>query len=368
MALRTAIALALYYTEGSETASEDHLQKARAIAQKAGDTTHELKVLWMLYGIAGNSGNYRKELAYAEMYDATARASMDVMAEFRRHRILGRSLGDLGRHALAREHLEMALRTNRASMPRIAMNAYEIDDWIAARATLARILWLQGLPDDAKREADQCIGEALQLGHEQTTCWVLAFNICPLAIWRGRLDEAKVFVDLLLERSQRVFEHYHEWGLLYRQFLGGAKSASDQVDAVCHSDVKANIAAQVDLFATFDAAFAGPDTLARAQVDEDTWCAPELLRTWAYRLVSGSDKTAHSAAEAILLRSLGLAKRQDAKAWELRAATSLALLYLRSCRSREARAVLEPTLKQFTQGHDTRDVQTASNVLFALYN
>jgi predicted ATPase/DNA-binding winged helix-turn-helix (wHTH) protein len=259
MALRTAIALALYYTEGSETASEDHLQKARAIAQNTGDTTHELKVLWMLYGIAGNSGNYRKELAYAKMYDSTARASVDVMAEFRRHRILGRSLGDLGRHVLAREHLEMALRANRASMPRIAMNAYEIDDWIAARATLARILWLQGLPDDAKREADQCIGEAMQLGHEQTTCWVLAFNICPLAIWRGRLDEANVFVDLLLERSQRVFEHYHEWGLLYRQFLAGAKSASGQVDAVCHSDVKANIAAQVDLFATFDSAFAGPD-------------------------------------------------------------------------------------------------------------
>jgi hypothetical protein len=69
-----------------------------------------------------------------------------------------------------------------------------------------------------------------------------------------------------------------------------------------------------------------------------------------------------------LLRSLGLAKRQDAKAWELRTATSLALLYLRSCRSREARAVLEPALKQFTQGHDTRDVQAASNVLFALSN
>ena len=122
MALRTAIALALYYTEGSETASEDHLQKARVIAQKTDDTTHELGVLWMLYGIAGNSGNYRQELAYAEMYNATAPASMDAMVESRRHRISGRSLGDLGRLALAREHLELALRTNRASMPRLALN------------------------------------------------------------------------------------------------------------------------------------------------------------------------------------------------------------------------------------------------------
>jgi len=366
MALRTAIALALYYTEGSETASEDHLQKARVIAQKTDDTTHELGVLWMLYGIAGNSGNYRQELAYAEMYNATAPASMGAMVESRRHRILGRSLGDLGRLALAREHLELALRTNRTSMPGLALNAYEIDDWIAARATLARILWLQGFPDDAKKEADQCIAEALQVGHEQSTCWAIAFNICPVAIWRGDFGQAETLVSLLLERSQRVFEHYHEWGLLYRQFLGGAISASGRVDAVCHSNVKAKIPAQADLFATFDGAFAGLDTLARAQADEDIWCAPELLRAWAYRLVSGDDKTVHGEAEAMLLHSFKLAQRQDARAWELRTATTLALFYLRSGRIREARAVLEPTLKQFKQGHDTRDFQAAISVLSEL--
>jgi predicted ATPase/DNA-binding winged helix-turn-helix (wHTH) protein len=366
MVLRTAVALALYYTEGSETASEDHLQKARVIAQKTGDTTHELKVLWMLYGIAGNSGNYLKQLAYAEMYNATARTSVDVMAEFRRHRILGRSLGDLGRLALAREHLELALPTTRASMPRLALNAYEIDDRIAARATLARTLWLQGFPDDAKKEADQCIAEALQVGHEQSTCWAIAFNICPVAIWRGDCGQAETLVSLLLERSQIVFEHYHEWGLLYRQFLDGAISASGQLDAVCNSNVIAKIPAQADLFATFDGAFVGPHTLARAQADEDIWCAPELLRAWAYRLVSGGDQTAHSEAEAMLLHSFKLAQRQEAKAWELRTATTLALFYLRSGRIREARAVLEPTLKQFKQGHDTRDFQAAISVLSAL--
>jgi predicted ATPase len=365
LALRTAIALALNYTEGPETASEDHLLKARVIAQKTDDTTHELAVLWMLYGIAGNSGNYRKELAYAEMYDATARTSMDGMAEIQRHRILGRSLSDVGRHALARESLELALRTDRASTPRIALNAYEIDHWTAARASLARILWLQGFPDDAKTVAEQCVAEALQVGHEQTTCWAIAFNLCPVAIWRGDFDHAKTLVSLLLERSQGVFEHYHEWGLLYRQFLGGAISASDRVDAVSYSNVKAK-PAQADLFATFDAAFVGPDTLARAQADEDIWCAPELLRVWAYRLLRDCNKRAQSGAEAMLLHSFKLAQRQDAKAWELRTATTLASFYRQSGRVPEARAVLEPALAQFKQGHDTRDVQAAINVLSVL--
>jgi hypothetical protein len=94
--------------------------------------------------------------------------------------------------------------------------------------------------------------------------------------------------------------------------------------------------------------------------------ATTIDRASAHPVVLSGDKTAHDAAEATLLRSLELAKRQDAKAWELRTATSLALLYLRSCRSREARAVLEPTLSYFKQGHDTRDFQVAIGVLSAL--
>jgi predicted ATPase/DNA-binding winged helix-turn-helix (wHTH) protein len=366
MALRTAIAQALNYTEGPQAASEDHLLKARVIAQKTDDTTHELAVLWMLYGFAVNSGNYRKELAYAEMYDATARASMDAMAEIQRHRILGRSLSDVGRHALARESLELALQTNRASTPRIALNAYEIDHWIAARASLARILWLQGFPEDAKTLAERCVAEALQVGHDQSTCWAIAFNLCPVAIWRGDFGQAETLVGILVERSQQVFQHYHEMGLLYRRFLGQATSALGQMDAAWQSDTKPEIPAQADLFATFDATLAGPDTLVRARADEEIWCAPEVLRAWACRLLSGNDKTAHSDAESMLLHSFKLARRQDAKAWELRTATTLASFYLRLGRSHEASAVLEPTLKQFKQGHDTRDFQAAISVQSAL--
>jgi predicted ATPase/DNA-binding winged helix-turn-helix (wHTH) protein len=366
MTLRTAVAQAEYYTEGREIAPEKQLLRAREIARNIGDKTHELKVLWMLYGQAGNVGSYRQALMYAQLFEATARGSTDSTTRFRCNRMLARALGDLGQHTLTQQHVEQALRSGPAAIPRVALHAYEIDDRIAARAILARTLWLRGYPDDAKTVAEQCIAEALHVGHEQSTCWAIAFNLCPVAIWRGDFGQAETLVSILLERSQQVFQHYHEWGLLYRRFLVQATSALGQVDAVWHSDVKPEIPAQADLFATFDGGFAGPDPLARARADEDIWCAPELLRAWAYRLVLSGDKTAQGAAEAILLRSLGLAKRQDAKAWELRAATSLALLHLRSGRIPEARAVLEPALKQFKQGHDTRDVHAAINVRSAL--
>ena len=53
---------------------------------------------------------------------------------------------------------------------------------------LLRML-LRAAHHDAKQEAERFISEALQLGHEQSTCWALAFNLCPIAIWRGELAD-----------------------------------------------------------------------------------------------------------------------------------------------------------------------------------
>jgi predicted ATPase/DNA-binding winged helix-turn-helix (wHTH) protein len=362
MALRTAVALALYYVEGSDATAEHHLLKARAIALKIGDTTYELRTLWHLYGIAGNCGNYRKELAYAEMYDVTARTSMDAMAEPRRLRMLARSFGDVGRIPSARESLEFALRTKRASVPVFPLNAYEIDDWIAARAGLARILWLQGFPDDAKREADQCLLEALQLGHDQTTCWALAFHICPIAIWRGELTDATSYANILIKHSQRVFEHYHEWGGLYREFLNAVTLSPAEHGNGPNAAVIPRIPAQVDLFATFDARLIGDDALARVEADEEIWCAPEILRGWAQRLIGGDQEAAPADIEATLVRSLEIARRQESKAWELRTATTLAAFYGSLGRVRDARSTLEPVLRHFKPSKGSRDVQAAVRV------
>jgi predicted ATPase/DNA-binding winged helix-turn-helix (wHTH) protein len=365
MALRSAAALALYYTEGPEPAVDDHLRKARRLAQKIGDKGHELQVLWMLFGIAGNSGNYRQELTYGELFAGAADDAADPMAKLRARRMKGRALSDLGEHALAQQQVELALQSAREQMPQVNLNAYDIDHWIASRAAHARILWLRGYPDDAKREAEQCIAEALRLGHEQSTCCVLAINVCPIAIWRGELAEASHLASLLREHSQSVFQHWHEWGLLYEKFLSEVASGAERREGSWFADLKPTLPAQIDLLATFDSALAGPDALVRAQADEDIWCAAEIQRAWADRHVNG-DTTGRSDSEASLAHSLEIARRQGAKAWELRAATSLADLLRESGRIGQARDTLQPVLSHFTQGRNTKDVQTAANLLSQL--
>jgi predicted ATPase/DNA-binding winged helix-turn-helix (wHTH) protein len=363
MALRSAVALALYFTEGPQPAVDGHLQKARRIAQDIGDKGHELRVLWMLYGIAGNTGNYRQELAYSELFAAAADDSADPMAKLRSHRITSRAHSDLGQHDLAQRHVESALQPTRKGVAQAHLDAYEIDHWIASQAEHTRILWLRGYPDDAKKEAEKCISQALRLGHEQSTCWALAFNVCPVAIWRGELAEAAHFANLLLEHSQSVFQHWHEWGLLYEKFL--KEVASDPDERNGSWSMSSALPAQADLLATFDVRLAGPNALARAQADEDIWCAAEILRAWTDRQVTG-DTTGRSASEAPLAHALEIARRQGAKAWELRAATSLASLLRGSARAGQARDTLQSVLGHFTQGHGTKDVQAATDLLSQL--
>jgi hypothetical protein len=366
MALRMAVVFADYYTSGGTADCEKQLQRVSEIARDVGDHTQELKALWMLYGWAGNVGNYRQELLYARQFEAATRGSGHLITESRCNRMLAHGLSHLGQHTCAQKHIEEALQPSRAAMSQVALHKYDADDRTAARSIYARILWLRGYSDDAKMEAEQCLAEALQVGHEQSTCWAIIFNICPVAIWLGDFSLAETLVEVLLERSERVFQHYYDWGLLYHRFLDQTSIGPGGARPIRLTDLRPDLHAQADLFATFDGGYIEPEALARVRADEGIWCAPELLRAEAHCAIFSGDKAAQETAEATLLHSLELAKRHEAKAWVLRTATTLATFYLQSGRIGESRGVLEPTLEQFKQGHRTRDFQRAISVLSGL--
>jgi predicted ATPase len=68
-------------------------------------------------------------------------------------------------------------------------------------------------------------------------------------------------------------------------------------------------------------------------------------------------------AEACFQQALALARHQQAKSWELRAAMSLARLGQRQGKQAEARALLAPIYGWFTEGFDTPDLQEAKALL-----
>ena len=79
-------------------------------------------------------------------------------------------------------------------------------------------------------------------------------------------------------------------------------------------------------------------------------------------LMQGGTKDA-AAAENCFAESLAIARRQSAKSYELRAATSLARLWLDQGKPGEARELLAPVYGWFTEGFDTPDLQDAKRLL-----
>jgi predicted ATPase len=76
--------------------------------------------------------------------------------------------------------------------------------------------------------------------------------------------------------------------------------------------------------------------------------------------------TQHEEAEAWLQRALDVARRQQAKSLELRAAMNLARLWQQQGKHAEAYDLLAPIYGWFTEGFDTADLQEASALLDAL--
>jgi predicted ATPase len=80
-------------------------------------------------------------------------------------------------------------------------------------------------------------------------------------------------------------------------------------------------------------------------------------------LLLATDPASRAEAEALFCRALDIARAQEAKALELRAATSLARLWQGQGRRAEARVLLAPVYAWFTEGFDTRDLVVAKALL-----
>jgi predicted ATPase len=68
-------------------------------------------------------------------------------------------------------------------------------------------------------------------------------------------------------------------------------------------------------------------------------------------------------AEGYFLKAIEIAQKQQAKSWELRATTSLARLWQRQGKNREAHRMLSGVYNWFTEGFDTKDLQEAKALL-----
>lgn len=287
-----------------------------------------------------------------------------------------------GRHAEALPFLNRVAAVEPTPDLRAAVNRYDVvDPWVAARGYLAWATWLLGRPDAALRHSEESLRLAGELRHTFCTAFALCF-----AQWvhqfRGDVARTRAAAEQALAFSrEHGFAFWYGWCEVLRGWaLAQQGQAEEGVAAIRKgiADWRAQgselgshyyyvLLAEAALKARqYDGAAAALDTGARFAADTgEGFFVPEIARLRG-KLALKRDPAATGEAERHYRAALELARAQQARGLELRAARSLARVLHARGDTAAARAELEPVYAAFDEGFDTYDLKEAKRLLEAL--
>jgi predicted ATPase/DNA-binding winged helix-turn-helix (wHTH) protein len=380
MHLQACLGVALEHMQGQSDRARTALNRSLGIAQQRGDVPNHAGLLGMLHMFHFRSGEFKMALQYATQCRAVAGTTENAAATTLAHSILGRTLHHMGDHDGARSELESMLRHwPTAGHAQTIYLGY--DRHFRAMMHLSRTLWMQGKPDQAVAHAHDTIAQAERMDNPTSLAVVLALA-ASIFLWYGDLAGAEAHVNSSISISEA-----HSLGPLLA--VGRARQAELAIrrgnPKAGIADLQASLAklrsARYELLTTEFAisliqglaaanAFAEALPLADGTIRQiedrgDAAYLPELLRVKADMLCSMFQPNVEDA-EACLLQSLELSRRQGAHAWELRTAISLARLWADRGRAKKARAFLQPVFARFTEGFDSVDLIAAKALLSTL--
>ena len=357
--LNAAFGSATLWTRGSSPAVTAAFVRTLELAERLGTTDHHRRALQGLWIGRIGAGDYHSALGFAEGFCLFANNSGDPAVMVPGDSMMALSHHFLGNQRIARYHAERALTRPARSVAPSSECHFPFEHRVAVQATLTRILWILGYPDQAIRVGRESLEGAQSTGHSLSLCHALSW-LCALLLRTGDLPEARRLVAMLLDHSsQHSLTYWQFWGRCLEVAL--ARHGDMRADRAVLRDPLCSLVHQESL-ATLHAGLATQEAIVRAENGLADWCAAELLRVKAENILKEGNGTA-AAAERLLQRSLDIAREQGALSWELRAATSLARLRHRQRRTREAHDLLSSVHARFTEGFETADLIKARTLL-----
>ena len=241
--------------------------------------------------------------------------------------------------------------------------------------------WLLGYPEAALADTEHALTVAREIGHSATLMYVLNFSAWT-HIHCGNYETATALIDefaALKDQTGSLF--WAAWGMMQGGcVLALTDKVSDAVQTIT-SGVTAMRSTGTTMWmplwlsylaranaeiGQFDAATRCiGETMTAVETAKERWCEAEVHRT-AGEIALLSPEPDAAKAEVYFERALGVARAQQAKSWELRAAMSMARLWHDQGMREKARALLAPVYDWFTEGFDTRDLKEAKALLDAL--
>lgn len=379
MQLLSALGWSLMYGEGRARDARPILETTLELADKLDDKDFRLRALWGLCIDQFNNGQFGKARALADRFTDAAANSSDKTDLMLADRLMAVALHYLGDQTDARLRID---RVNASlhvlvEKPKI----FPLDLRISTQYFRARILWLQGLADQAQALAARNIEEGRANGHALTFCSVLGQAACPIAFLAGDFDAAERHGTELLEHT----EHHaiRLWGLWARAFNAAVIAKRGDVatglpllreelnragDARFLPRFLPLLGELAACFGEADQTDRGldmiEDVLARCNDRQERWYLPELLRIKGELLLRSARHS--SAAEPHFHEAMDIAVQQGARFWELRCAISLARSRIGAGQRAEALAALDNVCGAFAVGADIADMRTARDLIAQL--
>jgi predicted ATPase len=382
--LLIALSLALQVTKGPVAPERDSiLTRAAALSQQLGEFPQQFAVLNMLQGFHFIRAEYQVAQAMAEQLLDLAQRQHDPALLLGAHLALGQTLYHIGCFVPARTHLEqgIALSDPQRHTPPHTTSFGTRNLGVSCLALAARTLWALGYPDQAVQRSQ----EALTMAHTLARSYDLADALLHSAHLHRRRREwqtAQAHVEAALAlATEHGFAYYGVRGALFRGAVLAAQGQGEEGIALMRQGLAAMRAQGTVLgipawLAELATAYGqvgqveeGLHLLAEALAVVDTtgerqWEA-ELHRLHGELLLRQVVPEAQ-AAEACFQQALAVARQQQARSWELRAAMSLSRLWQQQGKRDEAHALLAPIYGRFSEGFDTADLREAKALLAEL--
>jgi predicted ATPase len=235
-------------------------------------------------------------------------------------------------------------------------------------------VWQLGYPAASRNDADRAVKNAREIGHAATLMYALgraasSYIFCRnYAAAHAQLDE---FIALADERGKALGTAMRGW------LFALTGNASDAVLAIT-SGITSLRSTGVTLYEPWhlwhlamayaelgqldDALRCIDDALDKVERSKEKWCEAEVHRI-AGEIARKSLASDTEKAENYFEHALSVARAQQAKSWELRAAMSMARLWRDQGKPQQAHDLLAPVYGWFTEGFDTLDLKEAKALL-----
>jgi len=388
--LQTTLGPALSNTRGPAAPEVLHAyDRARALCQQVGETPQLFQVLrglWYFY-------LHRVELSTArelgEQLLNLAQHIGDPALLLEAHYALGNTLNYLGEFVSTEAHFEQGIALYNPEQHRGHAFRYGQDPGVICRAYAALTLWWLGYPDQALQRSHDAMTLAREVAHPFSLGIALVF-----AAWlhqfrrEGQLTQERAEAGIAVATEQRFTvlraqgTIFRGWALAERYVEPDAgQGQREEGIAQMQQGLAAWRATGAKVFRPYGLSLLAEAYAHVGQIEEGLTLLVEALtvandtgeRRWEAELhrlkgelLLALSAEQHAEAETCFHQALDIARLQQAKSLELRAAVSLSRSWQQQGKRQEAHDLLAPLYGWFTEGFDTADLQEAKALLDAL--